>query len=79
MKAITMGADNDPEVGAGINTAAEELLRSLPGIASKNVKTVMSKVGNVRELCDLTLSQIQAIIGAKDGRACYDFVHKGDR
>lgn len=79
MKAIAIGADNDPEVGAGINTAAEELLRSLPGITAKNVKTVMSKVKNMRELCDLPLSQLQAILGSEAGKRCYDFMHKGER
>ena len=43
-RAIALGAEEDPEAGAGINAAAEELLRSLPGITAKNVKYVMSKV-----------------------------------
>ena len=30
-KAIAVGADDDPEVGAGVNAAAEELLRCLSG------------------------------------------------
>ena len=78
-KAIAVGADDDPEVGAGINAAAEELLRCLPGITTKNVKYVMSKVNNVRELCGLSLSQVQEVLGVEPGRACFDFMHKGEK
>jgi len=78
-KAISMGADDDPDVGAGVNVAAEELLRCLPGITAKNVKYVMSKVDNVRELCGLSLTQVQDILGVEPGRACFDFMHKGEK
>ena len=74
-----MGADDDPEVGAGVNVAAEELLRCLPGITIKNVKYVMSKVKNVRELCGLSLTQVQEILGVEPGRACFDFMHRGEK
>lgn len=79
MKAITVGADDDPDVGAGVNAAAEELLRSIPGINAQNVKVVMNRVGNIRELCELSLKQVQAIIGDEAGKACWQFMHKGDR
>ncbi|KAF5366845.1 hypothetical protein D9758_006483 [Tetrapyrgos nigripes] len=77
-KAIAIGAEEDPNVGAGINAAAEELLRSFPGITPKNVKHVMSKVNNVRELCEMDIVQVQGILGAEPGKACYDFLHKGE-
>ena len=66
-------------MGAGINAAAEELLRALPGISSKNIKHVMSKVRSVREFCELNLLQVQDILGVEPGKACYDFMHRGDR
>ncbi|KAI0916475.1 hypothetical protein AcV5_002963 [Taiwanofungus camphoratus] len=78
-KAIVVGAEEDPNVGAGINAAAEELLRSLPGITAKNVKHVMSKVGSVRELCELGLPQVQEILGVEPGKACWEFMHRGER
>ncbi len=34
IKAIMTGADGDPDVGKGVNAAAEELLRALPGLWS---------------------------------------------
>ncbi|EMD32335.1 hypothetical protein CERSUDRAFT_118713 [Gelatoporia subvermispora B] len=78
-KAILIGAEDDPNVGAGVNAAAEELLRSLPGITAKNVKHVMSKVNSVQELCELSLREVQEILGVEPGKACWDFIHRGDR
>ncbi|KAF7794882.1 hypothetical protein EIP86_006025 [Pleurotus ostreatoroseus] len=78
-KAIAIGAEEDPEAGAGMNTAAEELLRTLPGISAKNSKHVMTRVKSVRELCELNLPQVQDILGVEPGKACYDFIHRGDR
>ncbi|KAG1731335.1 uncharacterized protein EDB91DRAFT_1154579 [Suillus paluster] len=78
-RAIAIGAEEDPEAGAGINAAAEELLRCLPGVTAKNVKYVMSKVGSVRELCELDRKGVQDILGVEPGNACYDFMHRGER
>ncbi|KDR70041.1 hypothetical protein GALMADRAFT_76875 [Galerina marginata CBS 339.88] len=78
-KAITVGADDDPNVGAGVNTAAEEVLRCIPGITAKNVKIVMSKIKNIQELCNLSLAEVQRILGTDAGKACWTFIHKGDR
>ncbi|KAF8871579.1 hypothetical protein BD779DRAFT_1453779 [Infundibulicybe gibba] len=78
-KAIAIGADGDPEVGAGVNIAAEDLLRSLPGITANNVKHVASKVRNVRELCEMSLPQVQDILGTDPGKKCWDFMHHGEK
>lgn len=74
-----MGAEEDPNAGEGVNQAAEELLRTLPGITAKNVKYVMGKVGSVRELCEMSLEQVQELLGSEPGKACWEFIHYGDR
>lgn len=76
--AVRIGAEEDPEAGAGVNAAAEELLRSLPGVTAKNVKYVMSKVGSVREFCELELVAVQEILGVEPGKACWEFMHHGE-
>ncbi|KZT00071.1 uncharacterized protein LAESUDRAFT_764940 [Laetiporus sulphureus 93-53] len=78
-KAVTVGAEEDPDAGAGVNAVAEELLRTLPGITAKNVKHVMSKVESVRALCELSLPQVQEILGVEPGKACWEFIHRGER
>ena len=77
-KAVLVGAEEDPEAGAGVNAAAEELLRALPGIAAKNVKHVMSRVRSVRELCELEMKDVQEILGVEPGKACWEFIHRGE-
>ena len=79
VKAIAVGAEEDSEAGVGVNAAAEELLRALPGVSGKNVKHIMSKVGSVREFCELSLVQMQEILGVEPGKTCFDFIHRGDR
>lgn len=76
-KAIAVGAEEGE--GEGTNAGAEELLRALPGITGKNAKHVMSKVGSVREFCALPLAQMQGVLGVEPGKACWDFVHRGER
>lgn len=80
--AIAVGSDgasaSDASAGAG-NAAGEELLRALPGINGKNVGHVMSKVNSVRELCEMSLQQVQNILGVESGKQCYEFMHKGER
>jgi DNA excision repair protein ERCC-4 len=77
--AITVGADGDPELGAGVNAAAEELLRCLPGINAKNIKHIMGKINSVREFCEMDISQVQNILGVDPGRLCWEFMHRGEK
>lgn len=77
-QAIAVGAEEDPDAGAGVNAAAEELLRGLPGVTAKNVKYVMSRVGSVRELCAMGIKDVQEILGVEPGKACWEFIHRGE-
>lgn len=78
-KAIAVGAEEDGESGPGTNHAAEELLRTLPGVTAQGARHIMSKVGSMREFCELSLGQIQDILGVEPGKTCYDFIHRGER
>ena len=78
-KAVAVGAEDDADVSAGVNLAAEELLRSLPGITAKNARYVMGKVSSVKELCTLQLEQVQDILGVEPGKACWEFIHHGEK
>ena len=78
-RAVLLGAEDNPEVEGGANAAAEELLRSLPGITDKNIKHIMGKVPSIKAFCQLELAQVQEIVGVGPGKLCYEFVHRGDR
>lgn len=78
-RAVLLGAEDNPEAGGGANAAAEELLRSLPGITDKNIKHIMNKVSSIKAFCQLDLAQVQEIVGVDPGKLCYEFIHRGDR
>jgi DNA excision repair protein ERCC-4 len=76
-RAVAIGADADG--GTGANAAGEELLRAIPGVGAKNAGYVMGKVGSVRELCEMSMRDVQGVLGAEPGRTCWEFMHKGER
>ncbi len=76
--AVAVGADSDPAAGQGVHRLAEELLNTLPGITAKNSGYVMGRVRSVRELCELSLEQVQDILGNEPGKACWEFLHWGE-
>ena len=76
-RAALVGAEEEDAEASGVNAAAEELLRALPGINAKNVRHVMNSVGSIRELCELDLTGVQMILGVEPGKACYEFIHHG--
>jgi DNA excision repair protein ERCC-4 len=63
------------EGGGGFNLTPQEVLLALPGINTKNFRFVMSAVRDVQELCDLTLAEMQRLIGVEPGRRLYNFVN----
>ncbi|KAH7103448.1 hypothetical protein BKA62DRAFT_696946 [Auriculariales sp. MPI-PUGE-AT-0066] len=78
LKAVKVGAEDQSE-DLTQNQQPEDLLRSIPGITSKNVKHVMGKVRSIRELCELELARVQEILGNEPGKLCWEFLHRGDR
>ncbi len=85
-RAVTIGTDaadgggEGGREGAGVsleNTVAQELLRSLPGVGTKNYRHVMTRVGSIRELCGLHQGEVERLLGTEPGRKLYDFLHRG--
>lgn len=78
-QAIAIGGsgqvDSEGQVGDA-NAAAEDLLRTLPGVGEKGFRIVMNKVGGVRELCELSMKETQALLGTEAGKKCHDFLHR---
>ena len=82
LKAISKGveedAGNDAEL-EDVNTLAEDLVRALPGIRTKNLRYVMERVGSVTTLCELSLEELQKLLGVDPGTKCYNFICKGSK
>lgn len=77
-QAAAKGTDETVDGSTGENVAAEEVLRSLPGVGTKNYRYVKGKVTSIRDLCEMDLGSIQLLLGVEPGKACYEFLHKGE-
>ncbi|CUA73275.1 DNA excision repair protein ERCC-4 [Rhizoctonia solani] len=73
--AITVGAEEAGDENPAVNQLAEEMLRALPGVTQKNYRGIMNRVGSLREFCELSLRQMQDIMGDEPGKACHTFLH----
>ncbi|ELU38846.1 DNA repair protein RAD1, putative [Rhizoctonia solani AG-1 IA] len=73
--AVTIGANEGEEENAAVNQLAEDMLRALPGVTQKNYRSIMNRVGSLREFCKLSLRQMQEIMGDEPGKACHTFIH----
>lgn len=74
--AVLVGAESVDDVNNMTNLTPQEMLRSMPGINSKNYRLIMSKVENLEELCKVCMEDLQEIIGKEAGSKLYNFIHK---
>ncbi|KAG8990563.1 hypothetical protein FRB90_001720 [Tulasnella sp. 427] len=80
LKAVSIGVEEDGGEGAqleDVNTLAEDLLRALPGIGTKNLRYVMNRVESVAALCEMSLEELEELLGVEPGKKCHEFIHKG--
>ncbi|KAG8988315.1 hypothetical protein FRB90_002833 [Tulasnella sp. 427] len=80
LKAVSIGTEEDGGEGAqleDVNTLAEDLLRALPGIGTKNLRYVMNRVESVAALCEMELGELEELLGVEPGKKCHEFIHKG--
>ena len=75
------GEDDDESVDErgfnknGIDQAAVNFLRKLPGVTSGNYRNVMRHCRNIQEIGDKTMEELQTILGDKRrGKLLYDFL-----
>ncbi|CAD6905668.1 unnamed protein product [Tilletia controversa] len=61
------------------NLTPQDMLRSLPGITTKNYRYVMNQVRDLGELCAMSREEIQAVIGSEPGRVLYNFINRNMR
>ncbi|CAG8539747.1 12641_t:CDS:10 [Ambispora leptoticha] len=78
-RAMAIGLEGGEDADSDYNITPQDFLRALPGITSKNYKRVMSRVENLKELSEMSLTDMQALIGEQYGRLLYDFFNKDAR
>ncbi|TPX66046.1 hypothetical protein SpCBS45565_g04722 [Spizellomyces sp. 'palustris'] len=77
--AMAVGVDNPDTIDSAFNITPSDILRSLPGITSKNYRYVMSKVQNLRELSEMPLERCQQLLGQEFGKMLYAFFRKNPK
>ena len=77
-KAGQIGADDNKGEGleSAFNQAPQDLLRSMPGITSKNYRYVMQKVKNLQELAEMDQQAVGELIGAENAKLLCTFLSK---
>ncbi|KAG0068403.1 hypothetical protein BGZ89_004769 [Linnemannia elongata] len=78
-QAQAIGVDADQAIDSAYNLTPQDILRSLPGITSKNYKQVMRHVESIRELAELDVASLSNIIGEGPAKTLWDFFHKDSR
>ncbi|KAF9110385.1 hypothetical protein BGX27_006437 [Mortierella sp. AM989] len=79
LQAQSVGVDPEQEIESAFNLTPQDILRSLPGITSKNYKHVMSNVENIRELAGMELTRLSALLGEGPAQTLWNFFHKDSR
>lgn len=74
-----MGVDPEQEIDSAFNLTPQDILRSLPGITSRNYKQVMMNVGSIRELSELDIDTLTSILGEGPAQTLWNFFQKDVR
>ncbi|KAJ1967774.1 DNA repair protein RAD16 [Dimargaris xerosporica] len=75
--AMRLGADTEAEINTTNNITPQEILRSMPGITSKNYRVIVNNVSSIEELCRLPQTRLKELLGNLAGQRLYEFIHKG--
>mmetsp|Transcript_827 Transcript_827/g.1865 ORF Transcript_827/g.1865 Transcript_827/m.1865 type:complete len:86 (+) Transcript_827:507-764(+) len=73
-EAESYGVDNAMTSGE-YNQGPISVLRSLPGIDSRNIGRVVAAVESISELAQLSLEKLQELLGVANGRALHRFLN----
>lgn len=64
------------EINSTYNYTPVDMLRTMPGVTSKNFTYICNNVRNVQELCHMSSESIQQLIGSELGKKLYEFLHQ---
>ncbi|KAG0366786.1 hypothetical protein BC939DRAFT_406825 [Gamsiella multidivaricata] len=79
LKAQAVGVDSEQEIESAFNLTPQDILRSLPGITSKNYKHVMNNVESIRELAEMDIAKLDSLIGEGPAQTLWNFLNRDSR
>ncbi|KAL2914851.1 DNA repair protein RAD16 [Polyrhizophydium stewartii] len=77
--AMAVGVESRRAIDSAFNITPYDVLLSLPGITTKNYRTVMSHARNLRELTEMPLEAMKRMIGDEGGAKLHEFIHANPR
>eukprot|EP00050_Salpingoeca_kvevrii_P001990 m.184488 g.184488 ORF g.184488 m.184488 type:complete len:911 (-) comp10509_c0_seq8:183-2915(-) len=69
------GEDTDAVDREGYASGPQAFLRMLPGVTAKNIRKIMEKTTNLKELSTMPLERMERLMGASNGKQLYAFFH----
>ncbi|TPX33576.1 hypothetical protein SmJEL517_g03568 [Synchytrium microbalum] len=77
--AMAVGVENSDEIDSAFAITPADLLRSLPGITSKNHRHVMMNVKDVKTLSEMSHDDLQNLVGVESARKLWAFFNTDSR
>lgn len=71
-----MGAEDAGDADRTYNMTPQDILRSMPGVTSRNYKILMNAVENLEQLCAMNQNELKALIGEEPARKLHGFIHQ---
>ncbi|KAJ9657665.1 DNA repair protein RAD16 [Neophaeococcomyces mojaviensis] len=77
LKAVRIGLSDDEDEGERtFNTGPQDLLRAIPGVSGKNASRLYLECRNVQEVANMTLEELDPLVGREAGRQIIRFFNK---
>jgi len=58
------------------NREPQDMLRAVPGVTGKNIKSLIIEMGNLREVANATVEELEPAVGKEAGRIIHRFFNK---
>ncbi|KAJ3212155.1 hypothetical protein HDU67_003991 [Dinochytrium kinnereticum] len=77
--AMSIGVDSQTTSESVWSITPSDMIRSLPGVSSKNYRYVMSQVPTMRALGDASVAELERILGTEAAASLHAFIHRDPR
>ncbi|KAG5982449.1 hypothetical protein E4U55_001897 [Claviceps digitariae] len=75
--AVQAGLDKDMRVeDQAFNQEPQEMLGKVPGVTPKNIKNLVLETENIREVANMSQSELQPLVGQAAAKAMYGFFNR---
>lgn len=75
---MAIGVESTEQINTQYSITPSDVLQSLPGITSRNYRHVMHHVENLRELSNMSLEALVALLGTENGTKVHTFMKQNN-